>query len=135
MLLHSGANEQSVYVSIYQETRPKGPIRISPIIASNALSFRLRMENCAHSVVSPLCDHLSSLASCKPAKNATDDTSGKNANRAAKCADLCVVGRVWRGHGSVSSWSSAGVISLSGHWDWGSGSPFSSRRLWRFMYW
>lgn len=86
-------------------------------------------------IICEVCHPSSKVTSYESANNATDDTSGEDVDGADGGAELRMAGRVWRVHSSFFSGSSAGVISLSGHWDWGSGSPFSSRRLWRFMYW
>lgn len=92
-----------------------------------------------HTVVDNIPYRLSEFASGKSTNNAADHASGENPDGTADCpdggAELRVVGRVWRVHGSFSSGSSAGAPSLSGHWDWGSGSPFSSSMPWRFIYW
>ncbi len=92
-----------------------------------------------HTVVDNIPYRLSEFASGKSTNNAADHASGENPDGTADCPDGCaelrVVGRVCRVHGSFSSGSSAGAPSLSGHCDCGSGSPFSSSRLWRFKYW
>ena len=91
------------------------------------------------SVIDFCCYSLANFAADESSDDSSDNSTCENSYRAAKCPDGCaelrVVGRVCRVHGSFSSGSSAGAPSLSGHCDCGSGSPFSSSRLWRFKYW